>query len=204
MFAEQTPNTRNQKARTVRKLFYQENLRNIRPDITACVQRLVRKIQTLKTQAWKTSPVATINFLDLARRLALDGATSTLLGQCYGALEEETQGRDRMSASLFVDELAGYGRIFYISPLLFGVLAWIGSFFSTRKVEASVRKVDNFLWNHVKGKPGSETYHGCMLLGDVCQEEVVAECKDLLFAGTDSTGMNLSTWCWQMAKNPKL
>ncbi|KAF2454918.1 cytochrome P450 [Lineolata rhizophorae] len=49
----------------------------------------------------------------------------------------------------------------------------------------------------------ADTYQGRLLKVGISKEEAVAQCKDLVFAGTDSTGMNLASCCWFLAGYPE-
>jgi cytochrome P450 len=63
-----------------------------------------------------------------------------------------------------------------------------------REVDDSMMIVDKFVSNLVTNTtPKSLTYPGRLLAAGMSDSEVKAQCKDLVFAGTDSTGMNLAT-----------
>lgn len=63
--------------------------------------------------------------------------------------------------------------------------------------------VDKFVDNLVKSTPkGAQNYPGRLLDVGVDRSEVNAQCKDLIFAGTDSTGMNLATICRLLVLHP--
>lgn len=51
--------------------------------------------------------------------------------------------------------------------------------------------------------PDDPTYQGRMLKAGISKHETVAQCLDVMFAGTDSTGMNLATACRHLAQNPQ-
>lgn len=50
---------------------------------------------------------------------------------------------------------------------------------------------------------GSGNYPSRMLDQGISKSETAAQCKDLLFAGTDSTGMNLARIFWYLAQDPE-
>ena len=54
--------------------------------------------------------------------------------------------------------------------------------------------VDKFVENLVDSTPpGAQNYPGRLMALGLERSEVKCQCKDLIFAGTDSTGMNLAT-----------
>ncbi|KAI9869893.1 MAG: hypothetical protein M1823_008915, partial [Watsoniomyces obsoletus] len=72
----------------------------------------------------------------------------------------------------------------------------------------SMHHVDQFVSSVVeeaeKQKADSEaTYQARLLKAGLSVSETRAQCKDLIFAGTDSTGMNLATICFMLAKHPE-
>jgi cytochrome P450 len=63
--------------------------------------------------------------------------------------------------------------------------------------------VDKFVENLVSSTlKGATNYPGRLMAIGLERSEVKAQCKDLIFAGTDSTGMNLATICRQLALSP--
>ncbi|KAH9825367.1 benzoate 4-monooxygenase Cytochrome-P450, partial [Teratosphaeria destructans] len=49
-----------------------------------------------------------------------------------------------------------------------------------------------------------DTYQARLLRAGISKDEVKVQIEDVIFAGTDSTGMNLSTLCWNLAKHPAI
>lgn len=67
-----------------------------------------------------------------------------------------------------------------------------------------MQKVDSFIKavvERAKTEKGSGTYPARLLDIGISESEARAQCKDLIFAGTDSTGMNLATICFMLAKH---
>jgi cytochrome P450 len=78
------------------------------------------------------------------------------------------------------------------------------------QVEASLQTVDSFVERiteeaatRLKDDGEEKSYPARMLRAGISKAETKAQCKDLMFAGTDSTGMNLATICWYLAKDPQ-
>ncbi|KAH0150306.1 cytochrome P450 oxidoreductase, partial [Aureobasidium melanogenum] len=153
-----------------------------------------------------------VDVLVLTRGLAMDAVSSYLLRKSYGALEEDmeqvpatsTDVKSNLSAGAFVDTFVGVGRFFYLPKWIFVMVELLsGKLYGTQKTKDSMSKVDQFVTDVVEeAHAGDGSFPGCMLQAGLTPEEVAAQCKDLLFAGTDTSGMNLATLCWQLARNP--
>lgn len=157
--------------------------------------------------------------LKAARAFALDAVTRYLFGECYGALaeiaqeEREAKGAiEKISASLFVDSFVAVGRFFYLPSWVFTLLeTWSARLASDKlQVEESMETVDGFVGRiteetaaRLSDEKEENSYQARMLKAGISKEETKAQCKDLMFAGTDSTGMNLATICWYLAKDPE-
>lgn len=80
-----------------------------------------------------------------------------------------------------------------------------GYLFETQETIESFDSVQGFVDRLVAEADVEDgTYQARMLKLGLSREEVAAQMKDLMFAGTDSSGMNLSTFCWQLAKHPDM
>ncbi|KAF2810065.1 cytochrome P450 [Mytilinidion resinicola] len=157
--------------------------------------------------------------LKAARAFALDAVTGYLFGECYGALEEIAQEQrdavgaaEKISASLFVDSFVAVGRFFYLPSWVFTLLeTWSARLAKDKvQVEESMETVDGFVGRiteetaaRLSDDKEENSYQARMLKAGISKEETKAQCKDLMFAGTDSTGMNLATICWYLAKDPE-
>lgn len=63
--------------------------------------------------------------------------------------------------------------------------------------------MDNFVSAVVsKASEGSGSYPSRLLDSGISKSETMVQCKDLVFAGTDSSGMNTATICWLLASHP--
>jgi cytochrome P450 len=209
IFSELEPNERAPRAKAVAPLFSMGNLRLGRSVIYGCVDQWIER---LREGARSGKPV---NVLDLTRALAVDAVTAYLFGRTYGGLDSQTeQGRtaskevgDHLSASGMVNSFVAVGRYWYLPRWAFGWLEWAESkLYSDWEVFNSIDVVDQFVEDVVdqtmaEKKQGS-TYQERLLQAGLSVSEVKAQCKDLMFAGTDSTGMNLATILFMLAKHP--
>jgi len=142
-----------------------------------------------------------VNILNIARSLAVDAVSSFLFGESFGGV-----GEKRLSASAYVDTLVAVGRFFYLPTWCFLVLELSRQrFWPDKEENESTVVVDNFVGPLVRDSAKDDsTYHGRLLKTGISTHEVGVQCKDLIFAGTDSTGTNFSTICWHLAKRPEV
>lgn len=146
-------------------------------------------VERLATESRSGKPV---NVLNLARSLAVDAVSTHLFRENYNGVSEQGP---ILSVSAFVDAFVAVGRFFYLPNAVFVWLEWIiGKWHADRETNDSMMVVDKFVSNLVANTtPKSTTYHGRLLAAGMSESEVKAQCKDLIFAGTDSTGMNVAT-----------
>ncbi|KAG8623285.1 hypothetical protein KVT40_008261 [Elsinoe batatas] len=146
-----------------------------------------------------------VDVLDLGRSLAVDVVSEYLFGVSYGGLREgdKGEGEHKLSASEFVNAFVGVGRFFFMPNWLFVVVEKVSQyFFETKETVESMEMVEGFVKRIVEeAGEDDDTYQARMLKAGLTKDEVAAQCMDLMFAGTDSSGMNISTFCWQLAKN---
>ncbi|KAG9855454.1 cytochrome P450 oxidoreductase, partial [Aureobasidium melanogenum] len=210
LFSETSKGIRAPKAKSVTPLFSTTNIRKSEQLLTAAVGRFVARLRRERSKAMLAN--CDVDVLVLTRGLAIDAVSSYLLGKSYGALDEDveqvpaksTDGKSKLSAGEFVDAFVGVGRFFYLPNWIFVVVELLsGILHGTQEAVESMSKVDQFVTDIVKeAHAGDGSFPGCMLQAGLTPKEVAAQCKDLLFAGTDSSGMNLATFCWQLARNP--
>jgi len=214
LFSQTDKDSRAPRAKAIVGMFSTKSLKDGEERLGGCVKDFVDRFQREKEAARKTR--RDVNVLNLARSLAVDVVTAYLFKRSYGGLEEDVYTGERevekakseqMSASEFVNAFVGVGRFFYLPNWSFVLLEKVNeSLFESPETVESMSKVDRFVKSVVNSADAqgadSETYQGRMLKAGLSPDEVGAQCKDLMFAGTDSSGMNLSTFCWQLAKNP--
>jgi cytochrome P450 len=180
-------------------LFALGAIRAGRKPIDECVDRAIERFEREKDQSRRDgSPV---DLLNTSRSMALDALTSYLFGKAYDGLNET-----KLSAGLFVDTFVAVGRFFYLPNWAFLLLEMLEAKIhpEKEKVDKSMLNVDEFVAHLVqKADYGDNTYQGRLKNAGFSDHENMAQCKDLMFAGTDSTGMNLSTIMWHLARQPE-
>jgi cytochrome P450 len=184
------------RAKAVVPLFSTKALRENEKAIWGCVDRMIER---LKLESKSKRPV---NVLNLARSLAVDAVSTHLFRENYDGVSEQGP---TLSVSAFVDAFVAVGRFFYLPTTLFVWLEWaITKWQFDRETDDSMMIVDKFVSNLVSNTtPKSLTYPGRLLAVGISDSEVKAQCKDLVFAGTDSTGMNLATIMRNLALCPE-
>lgn len=189
---------RTPRAKAVVPLFSTKSLRENEAALYECVDRMVSRMKAEKEAR------GIVNVLNLARSLAVDAVSTHLFNENYNGTSEKSS---RLSASAFVDAFVAVGRFFYLPNILFVWVDWaVAKIFPDEHTDASMAVVDRFVEDLVDKTPsrGASNYPGRLMELDLLEKsEVKAQCKDLLFAGTDSTGMNLSTICRQLALHPE-
>jgi cytochrome P450 len=196
IFSTTSHDYRAPRAKAVVALFSTKSIRENADAIYGCVDRFVER---LKEEAATKKPV---NVLNLTRSLAVDVVSTHLFQDNYNGTSEKGE---TLSASAFVDAFVAVGRFFYLPNTAFVWLEWAATkYLSDERTNESMGLVDKFVDELVEKTTRTSTnYPGCMLAAGLDGSEVKAQCKDLLFAGTDSTGMNLATILRNLALHPE-
>jgi hypothetical protein len=196
IFSTIDPAYRTPRAKAVVPMFSTTSIRNNSKALSGCVDRMVLR---MRSEAAGGRPV---NILNLTRSLAVDVVSTHLFQLNYNGTEEKTK---RLSVSAFVDAFVAVGRFFYCPNLVFVWLEWTTEkLFPDEHTYSSMQVVEKFVDNLVnQTSPGSQNYPGRLMELGLEKAEVKAQCKDLIFAGTDSSGMNLATLCRYLAMNPQ-
>lgn len=196
IFSTTSPEYRAPRAKAVVPMFSTKCLRENQDAIAGCVDRMVER---LAEESRTRKPV---NILNLTRALAVDAVSTHLFRENYDGVGEKGP---TLSVSAFVDAFVAVGRFFYLPTTVFVWLEWvIGKWMADKETEESMVLVDRFVSNLVSStSTTSQTYPGRLSAVGISKPEVEAQCKDLLFAGTDSTGMNLSTIIRGLVMHPE-
>ena len=187
---------RAKRAKAVVAMFSTASIRSGSDRIYECVDKFVSRLQA------EASTGRPVNVLNLSRALATDAVSSFLFHKSYRGIEEKSS---LLSVSPFVDAFVAVGRVFYLPNGVFLFLEWlIATFMPDKRVSESFAAVDGFVGQLVDGAvKDTETYPGRLLDHGISKSETIAQCKDIIFAGTDSTGTNLATICWHLSRHPE-
>lgn len=168
------------RAKAVMPLFSTKSLRENEQTIWGCVDRMIERL------ALESKSKRSVNVLNLTRSLAVDAVSTHLFRENYDGVSEQGP---TLSVSAFVDAFVAVGRFFYLPNIVFVWLEWaITKWQADRETDDSMMIVDKFVSNLVSNTTAkSLTYPGRLLAAGISDSEVKAQCKDLVFAGTDST-----------------
>lgn len=143
-----------------------------------------------------------VNVLNATRCMAIDAVSMYLFQKRYGAIDE---GSKTMSASPFVDAYVGVGAFFNLAhgKISDALMRFIDRWNTTKATETAFQLMDAYTSQLVKtAVPKSGSYQSRLLEREISEESSQIELKDVCFAGTDSTGMNMATIMWNLAKHP--
>ena len=186
---------RTPRAKAVVPMFSTKSIRDNEAGLYGCMDRMVHRMQE---EAHTRNPV---NVLNLSRSLAVDVVSTHLFQENYNGTSEKG---NKLSVSAFVDAFVAVGRFFYLPNTLFIWVEWaIEKCMPDENTISSMEIVEKFVDNLVDATlRGAKNYPGRLMALGLDRSEIKSQCKDLLFAGTDSTGMNLATICRQLALFP--
>ena len=188
---------RETQAKAVLPIFSMASIRSATDLISACGEKFVA---CLEKAAEKRKPV---NLLHLTRAFALDAVSAYVFQQSYGALDEQ-DASENLSVACCVDAFISDSIYFYLPRSLTStVQLLVEKFRPDQEVKRSIGLVDQYLQGIVKtADKTSGSFESRLLDRQITTTETAAQCKDALFAGTDSTGNVLAHICWFLAKHP--
>ena len=146
---------------------------------------------------------APVDVLQLARSFALDVVCAYLFRRPFRAMEEKSS---RQSVSLFLSGLVGAGGLFYLPGWMFVLVGRLQELtIQGHGAQESVDGLDCYYRDliddvHSEGL----SFPGRLLSHKMSREETVTQCKDAVFAGTETTGINLAFMLWSLAAHPKV
>jgi hypothetical protein len=193
IFSSLTLLHRESRVKAVLPIFSASSIRSARKLISECGDKFVARLQAA---ARTRKPV---NLLDLTRSFALDAVSAYVFQQDYGALKETSAD---LSVAPCVDAFISDSQYFYLPTALTSILQRFMP--CDRKTLQSMELVDQYLQMMVNGaEKGSGSYESRLLDRQITESETVVQCKDALFAGTDSTGNVLAHICWFLVRYPE-
>lgn len=206
IFSAIDPAHRAVRSKAVLPMFSTASIRNGNDAIEACVNKFVVRLKEQAEESRRakkaTGESKPINVLNLTRSLALDAISAYLFGKTFGGVDEKT---DKMSASGYVDAVVSFGRVFFLPNRAFRAVEKMEQYlYPDKDVHASAQKVSSFVEDLIDRAEKDDTYQARLKIAGLSRAEVRIQCEDVIFAGTDSTGMNLSMLCWFLAKHPQV
>lgn len=229
VFSATDPEHRAPRARAMTPIFSSAALRRGAGVLDSCSKRMVARLEREKERAAaRVGGIAgTVDILNVTRGLAIDVISEYLFGTLYGGCDEDVTGAGvttvkeknvkgpQLTASAFVHAFASIGRLWYLERGVFNWVNWFcDTIFPDHEALVSQSKVDDFVWGVVDqaeqlplvdGKvPDAGTFQTRLLSASIPPAEIHAHCKDLIFAGTDSTPMNLAFMMHCLAGHPAM
>lgn len=201
IFSALDPAYRAIRAKAVVSIFSQTAVQEGKGSVLRCVDSMLVKLKKEKDDA-TGKPVDVLNIF---RSLAMDMLTTHLFEKSYQGIEEPI-----LSATDFVENFAAAGRFFYLPKPIFKFTEYVATSLDRKKFYTSKSNalVEKFAADVVdraatQEKGNRQTYPARLLNAGISREETIANCIDVMFAGTDGVGMNLSTICFYLAKAPE-
>jgi hypothetical protein len=232
IFSTVDPEHRKPRARAVMPLFGAGEVRKGIARFDGVVGKLVRRLRAEARGSLEGERGREVDLLVLARMWALDSVSGYLFGESYGALEQGSafavrrvgdakpqdgqggnQGGEelRLDAAAYVESITAYGRFFFLPNALFlHILSWSEYLFPSTRAEESLARVNAYVTPLIEraasGGDGSMvgTFQDRLLKAGISKEETSVQMKDVIFAGTDTTAMNLATILWWLVKKPEV
>lgn len=199
LFSALHPTHRATRAKAVVGMFSQTAVREGKHVLCRCVDSMVARLKREKADA-HGKPVDVLNIF---RSLAFDMATSYLFGEPYNGIEEQ-----KLSATEFLDNFVAAGKFFYLPNRIYKIAELVATSLDTNKVDISrsnnlVEKFATYVVDTAATleKAEEETYQARLLKAGISREETIAQCIDVMFAGTDAAGMNLSVICCHLSRD---
>jgi cytochrome P450 len=214
IFSHTDPALRAARAKVVLPLFSPASIRIGRQCFTDSTRRFISLFK-LRKESGK------VNVLDLARGMSLDAVTEYLFSVRYGALLDQTEtekiasvtrsDEPTMSASAIVDSFSASSRFLYLPCWLYRWADRIDNVIfpnpslavSAKIVNAYANRVLDAAESNIEQATDKSNYPSRLLMAGFSRSETIAQCKDIIYAATDTIGMNLSTLIFMLAKHPQ-
>lgn len=201
IFSAIDPAYRAIRSKAVVPAFSMSKIRAGQGAIEECVRGMIDRMKSEKSTSLEAG--RPVNILNLTRSLALDVASSYLFGRSFGAISEDA---GTLSATSYIDAVVAVGTLFFIPPWIFHTIEAIRSrHLAGIDEQKSFAKVDNYAMSVVEEVDKDDrTYQGRLLKAGISKHEAKVQVADVIFAGTDSTGTNIATIIWNLAKHPEI
>jgi cytochrome P450 len=212
IFSETIPERRVDAAKAVIGLFSRTNLNKQREYIQDVVERWVDVLRLESEKSRRSG--RHVDVLAIGRSLAADAVTGYLFGKEMGVLQrQKMMAMDNARngrADGMIDAFDAIGRYWYLPPWLHGRLdSWRLYFAQNREeIYETFNIMENFAEEIVEAAVVDEkdsmkgTYQDRLLALGTGKDEVKAQVKDALFAGVDTTGLNLAVIIWNLVRYP--
>ncbi|XXH04747.1 hypothetical protein Hte_011169 [Hypoxylon texense] len=213
IFSLTDPSARGARAKAILPMFSIANIRKGSKPFTESTERFLAGLREKKASG-------SANVLECSRQMSIEAVTEYLFGIRYGSpsdseiqLAKETTSKPKLSASAVVDNFISTGRLWYLPPWLYDLADRFDAFiYPNPSVQVSTDIVNEYVdrvlaaaqaeAERAKDKSAWTTYPCRLLLAGFSPSEVHAQCKDVIFAATDTIGLTLGTLIFLLVKHP--
>lgn len=156
---------------------------------------MLRYVDGIDARLMKETPDACgepVNVLNIFRSLAIDMVTSYLFEKSYQGIEEPI-----LSATGFLNRFFASNSFFYLPNSIFQVAGLDRKKFYTLKSLALVEKFAADIVDRVATQENvnGATFQARLLSAGISWKETIANCIDVMFAGTDASATTLFVIC---------
>lgn len=200
MFSTTDPTYRAPRAKTVAPLFSGAAISRDKDLMYQSVERFIQRLEECKARI-KGRP---IDVQEHTRALGLDVLASYLFRHRPPNVQEQI---DKGTMIPWLDIVVDTGRFFYLPSRLFRFCVWMYLKFRADKDRwiESVKTVHGYTMGVAReGERNGYTFQGRLFEQGISKEQIAAECKSMMFAGTHSSGSILAHILWYLAQNPNM
>ncbi|KAL8691473.1 MAG: hypothetical protein Q9224_004169, partial [Gallowayella concinna] len=197
MFSTSDPKYRASRAKPVSPLFSVAAIRKDNDRLHDCVERFVERLQKSKSVS-QGSPV---DIQEPSRALGFDVLSSYLFRHDYLS---DMEKNDKISMIPWLNAFVDAGRFFYFSNRMAAFcISKLERWRPQKELEIrSAEAVHDYTLNlPSEGDEKAVSYQGRLKNHGIPKEQIAAECKDVMFAGTHSFGAVLAATLWYIAKD---
>ena len=193
---------RNSRGKPVTGLFSNASIKAKSADLYMCIENFIQELKESRAKA-KGQPV---DIQSRSRFLALDVVCTYLFKKQYQPLSDPS-GKE-ISAIPWLDGFLFVGGLFPLPNRLFTFCAMVIEALSPHKeaMKKSAAHVHDFSTSllHESHDRNRISFQGRLVEEGIPEPEIVAHIKDVIFAGTDSTGMVIGTILWNISKSTEV
>ncbi|KAL8806558.1 MAG: hypothetical protein Q9223_003319 [Gallowayella weberi] len=198
MFSTSDPKYRATRAKPVSQLFSIAAIRKDTDRLNACVEHFVERLQTIKS----ASQGRPVDIQEPSRALGFETLCSYLFRHDY---LNDVEGDDKTSMIPWLNAFVDSSQFFYFSKRMSTFcISRLQPWRLQKELETtSAEAVHNYTLNlPSEGDEKAVSYQGRLNQHGIPKEQIAAECKDVIFAGTHSFGGVLAVTLWYIAKHP--
>ena len=195
IFSSIDPVHRGARAKVVASLFSNASIRRESAHLYECVERFVGRMNEMRHKE------RIVDLQDQGRLLGFDTLASYLFRREHPSVMQEASQK---SIIPWLNSFVDAGQLYYFPSRFFGLLISILERGRPEKELEAQSAEDVHEWTTslpMEGDEKADTYQARLFKSGVPKDQVAAECKDAIFAGTHSFGGVLATTLWYLVKH---